>query len=408
MAIEQSCLRVLHSVETFLNVSENWIYPVVACVPGVDTRVACDRLANSDAFPFPRSRLIVSPPSWETALGAPRLFHACARRLGWRNAVAALQIRSWQPHVLHAHFGGKGWHALQLKTFVRVPLVTSFYGSDAWAGPQQLPAWRDRYRTLFAQGSAFFVEGPAMRTRLINLGCPAGKVIIQHIGVDLQILAFRQPCFASGLKVVLAGRFVEKKGLSDGLRACALARAKGADIRVTIIGGPLDTAGERIQAELRELAAGPELAGRVEFTGLIRREQLYARLRDHNVFLCASRHAADGDAEGGLPVVLIEAMALGLLCVGTRHCDIPELIDDKRTGYLADEGDCLAVAEILSSIPANPGLASAVALAGRRRVEEDFSLERQLAKMYGHYADVRARVTRRASLSQLVSGQHRI
>ena len=55
----------------------------------------------------------------------------------------------------------------------------------------------------------------------------------------------------------------------------------------------------------------------------------------HNVLICPSKHAPDGDAEGGLPFVITEAMALGLLCIGSRHCDIPEAVIDQVTGYLS-------------------------------------------------------------------------
>jgi hypothetical protein len=50
------------------------------------------------------------------------------------------------------------------------------------------------------------------------------------------------------------------------------------------------------------------------------------------VFLCPSRFGPGGDAEGGLPVELLEAMGMGLLCVGSRHCDIPEAIIAERPG----------------------------------------------------------------------------
>jgi colanic acid/amylovoran biosynthesis glycosyltransferase len=60
--------------------------------------------------------------------------------------------------------------------------------------------------------------------------------------------------------------------------------------------------------------------------------------KQHNVFLCPSKHATDADAEGGSPVVLPEAMAAGLICVGTNHCDILEVIINDQTRFLNKEG----------------------------------------------------------------------
>jgi colanic acid/amylovoran biosynthesis glycosyltransferase len=390
MVIKSSAVRVLHSVATFLNASENWIYPVVTRIPGVDTRVTCRSVANADVFSLSNPRLIVSPPPWHRGLGVPRFFNALAQRLGWHDSIAALRVLPWRPQVLHAHFGHRGWESLQLKALFRTPLVTSFYGFDAWILPRREPVWRERYRSLFAQGDAFFVEGSAMRQRLVDLGCPAAKVLVQRIGVDLNDLSFAEPSFAAGLRIALAGRFVEKKGLADGLRACALARTRGVDLRVTIIGDAPDDdpKGQQLKSELHALATGPELTGRVDFTGFIPRDELHKTLRTHNIFLCPSRHAADGDAEGGSPVVLTEAMALGLVCVGTRHCDIPEVIVDGQTGYLTDEGDRDALAETLARIDANPTGAVATARAARRHIEENFSLHKQLMQMHRRYAEL--------------------
>src|SRR5262249_31069615 len=147
-------------------------------------------------------------------------------------------------------------------------------------------------------------------------------------------LEFRAPFFSHGLKVAMVGRYTEKKGLPDGLRACALARRQGVEVDITVIGDAhaSDADGQRIKAELHAIAKNSELKGCVRFAGFLALDKMRAALREHNVFLCPSKRAADGDAEGGSPVVLTEAMALGLLCIGTRHCDIPELIRDGDTG----------------------------------------------------------------------------
>jgi colanic acid/amylovoran biosynthesis glycosyltransferase len=389
MATERS-IRVLHSVDEFLSQSENWIYPVVTGLDGVETRVMCRGVANQNAFDFPSSRVALSPPPWSDAAGIPRLINSLAFRLGWRDAAATVKLLPWRPQLLHAHFGMRGWLALQLKALFRVPLVTSFYGLDAWLVPVRDLAWLDRYQMLFSAGDMFLAEGHAMRERLITLGCPATKVLVQHIGIDIKALQFNPPSFEHGLRVALAGRYVEKKGFADGLRACAMARQQGVDVRVTVIGdAPAnDKRGQRIKTELLELASAPELAGCVAFPGFVPREKLHATLRSHNVFLCPSRHASDGDAEGGSPVVLTEAMALGLVCVGTRHCDIPELILDGRTGYLVSEGDCPAMAHALYSIAHNRPGAVTLAQNARLHVKANYSLETQLTRMREHYREL--------------------
>lgn len=373
-----------------LAVTENWVYPQVVGVPSVNSAVFCRATANLAAFPPGSAKLLASPPPRHQLLGVPWFLNALAGRAGWRDAGAELWARCWRPDLLHAHFGTRAWESLRLRRRLDVPMVTSFYGFDAWMMPVQHPVWLDHYRELFAEGSVFLVEGAAMRQRLIALGCPPEKIRIHRIGVDLTTLPYSGRDFSTGLRILMMGRFVEKKGLVDGLRACAFARARNVDLDVTVIGdaAPQSETGQRIKAELHELARQPGLAGRVTFAGLIPLDQARAALKTHNVLLCPSRHAADGDAEGGFPVVITEAMASGLFCIGTRHCDIPEIIRDHQTGRLCDEADTTAMGEILRSSPEDPATLVQLTKAGRRHVEAEFSLQLQMERLRAIYAQI--------------------
>jgi colanic acid/amylovoran biosynthesis glycosyltransferase len=390
MSTTQTTTRVLHSVDTYMHVSENWIYPQIIHVPGVESRVLCSTVSNLEAFPIEKRRLLVNPPMWNSVFGIPRVLNALGRRLGIGGGVSRLKMRLWRPHMIHAHFGTRGVDCLRLKQLLKSRLITSFYGYDAWMLPQREPVWLERYQHLFTTGDAFLVEGPAMCKRLIHLGCPIEKVQIHRIGVDLNTHPFTPKALSSPLRIVMVGRFVEKKGLIDGLHACLAARSYGVDLKVTVIGDALthDKAGGQIKDELVKLASAPELSGRVEFTGFLPMEQTNETMRAHEIFLCPSKHASNGDAEGGSPVVLTEAMALGLICVGTRHCDIPEVIVHGETGYLCGAGDVSEMAEILFSLARNPTNAMTLVMQGRKHVETHFSLETQLQKLSQIYGSL--------------------
>jgi colanic acid/amylovoran biosynthesis glycosyltransferase len=285
--------------------------------------------------------------------------------------------------MIHAHFGTCGANCLRLERLLKAPLVTSFYGYDAWRLPQAEPVWLERYQKLFSTGDAFLVEGPAMRNRLIHLGCPPEKVRVHRIGVDIAAFPFIPKSISVPLQIIMVGRFVEKKGFTDGLRACLLSRSRGVNLRITVIGDASkgDNAGSQIKGELAKLASVPELSGRVEFTGFLPMDRTREIMRAHQIFLCPSKHASDGDAEGGSPVVLAEAMAAGLLCIGTSHCDIPEVIVDGKTGYLCTEGDTSKMAEILCQLADDSTGVKALVEQGRKHIEEHFSLQTQLQKL---------------------------
>jgi colanic acid/amylovoran biosynthesis glycosyltransferase len=330
----------------------------------------------------------------------PKPFRAARRRLNYViRTIALRRARLWKPQVIHAHFGTTGWETLPLKTALAAPLITSFYGFDAWQLPTTDPEWRGRLLQLFAQGEMFLVEGPAFRQRLIDLGCSCNKIKIQKLGVEIGNLKYRHRVFGNSLRIAMVGRFVEKKGFVDGLVACAKASASGVNLSVTIIGDDDSRdspGGTQIREQLLAIAQLPEMANRVHFKGRLPHDETINVLANNDIFLCPSRHSTSGDAEGGLPVILIEAMAQGLLCIGSRHCDIPEAIIDGTTGFLFEEGDVEQLARLIERISRSPECAFPIVTAARRHVERNFNqsyLLPSLGKIYREIATRRTQLT---------------
>jgi colanic acid/amylovoran biosynthesis glycosyltransferase len=372
-------IRVAHAMELFLAVSENWIYPQVNNTPGTQPRIYCRRTENQAIFPLKNSWICTDPPDWSRNYNAARIINAVASRAGCARGYAYWQFKLWRPDLMHAHFGTFGWQMLGLKEMLGIPLVTSFYGFDAWLEPKRNPAWIERYSELFRQGDLFLVEGPAMRDRLITIGCPPDKIRIHRLGVNIGNLPFRERIFSGCLRVIMLARFVEKKGLLDGLAACARAAGLGANLSVTIVGdaAPDDHVGQEIKKGLQEMASRPPLAGRVKFTGFITPDQSRDLLNQHDIYLCPSKFSNLGDGEGGSPVGLTEAMALGLLCIGTRHCDIPQVIHSDETGILCESGDVEGLSKALLKVFQKPGYPVELTRLGRQHVENQFSVTTQ-------------------------------
>jgi len=387
-------MRVLHALDVCLPVSQNWIYPQIKQVAGVQPGVLCGRRSNPDLFPLDSIPVFQDPPPWTAALGLRRLASSLFFRLGRPTVLLAVSgLRKWSPDIIHAHFGTKGWGMLSIRKRLHIPLVTSFYGTDAWQFPESNPEWRERYKWLFAEGTCFLVEGPAMRNRLVQLGCPREKVEVIRLGIDVSTVPFEERDFRPPLRILMMARFVEKKGFLDGLEACARARRSGVSLKVRIVGDAADSepGAQEIKTRLAELAARPYLRGCVSFEGFVPPRQATAIMKDCDVFLCPSKHSKDGDAEGGSPVVLTEAMAAGLLCVGTRHCDIPEVIIDSQTGYLCDSGDICGLGSRLATVAKEPSQAQALTRRGRQHIEKLFSTDGEVAELKNIYARLATR-----------------
>jgi colanic acid/amylovoran biosynthesis glycosyltransferase len=380
-------MRVLHSVDVYLGVSENWIYPQITRVPGTETRVICGAVANREDFPIEEGRLRNRNPHWDSRNKGARLRSRLLRWSGVGDVITTRWICRWSPEVIHSHFGPRGWSDLGLKRSSGARMVTSFYGYDAWSIPETGPLWRERYGELFEHCDLVLVEGPAMQRKLVALGCPSDKVRIVRLGVDVASLAFRMRSFGGELRIAMVGRYVEKKGLVDGMRACAIARKGGVKLRLTIVGDAQgdDAKGQAIKRTLLEMAQQPELSGYVHFTGFLPLSATRTLLSQQDVLLCPSKQGSDGNAEGGSPVVLTEAMAMGLFCIGTKHCDIPEVIRDRQTGFLCDEGDVFGLAESLNRLAMNHVRLVDMTVAGRRHIENSFNLVAQLDGISASY-----------------------
>lgn len=162
--------------------------------------------------------------------------------------------------------------------------------------------------------------------------------------------------------VVAVGRLTGQKNLANLIRGCALS-GRG----LVLVGK-----GEKEQ-ELRTLAA--ELGVSVNFAGQMQNDQIAQMFSEHAIFAIPSLHE-------GLPKALIEAMACGLICVGSNIPGVTDLIADGETGYLINsfEPDDIAAALRRAFAERRVDLGQAA----RALIEQKFSLE--------HYAEREAHI----------------
>jgi glycosyltransferase involved in cell wall biosynthesis len=195
---------------------------------------------------------------------------------------------------------------------------------------------------LFADGTLFIVEGPAMEAHAKRVGCDGARLRVVPIGIDLRELELG-PARKEGTFVVLqAARFEEKKGVDLTIRAFAAARAALGDAELWLIGdGALKSSLEALVSDL-----GVEDA--VRFHGMVSYTEYQALSARANVCVQPSRTASDGDTEGGAPTVLLEMQAIGVPIVATRHADIPFVA--ARPEELVEEEDVDALAAAIVEI----------------------------------------------------------
>lgn len=382
-------VRVIHSIADWLPRTATWLYTEVKSLPGsVQSRVVCDQRTDVDAFGDLDIAVLTDEGSIRT------LWDKGLRRLGIRDFTGFLrgQLRAFDADVLHSHFGYTGWANRRCARAAGVGHVVSFYGFDIQQVPRSDHRWYHRYERLFDEVDLVLCEGPFMAGSLERLGCAADKIRVHHLGVPVDRIPFQLRRLTQGerLRVLLAGTFREKKGHVDALEAVAQLRQRGIGVQVTLVGEATGSAGDqREKSRIDAVIARHGLEDCVTRTGFLEHERLLAASYDHHVFVAPSVTAADGDSEGGAPVLLTEMAATGIVLVGTSHCDIPNVIQDGTTGYLVPERQPTQLADALARAVREDADWSRLARNARRRVECEFNAETQGVRLAALYESVR-------------------
>ena len=280
--------------------------------------------------------------------------------------------------VAHAHFGPVGNSFRFVKKLWKVPLLVTFHGYDFSSAPRESGA--NMYEKLFATVDAITVNSRYAGDVLEKLGCPAAKISQLNVGLNVAEFPFRERMIEPGgqIRICSVGRLVEKKGYEFSLRAVAKLRARQKKVRYEIIGdGPL-------KEQLQTLVRGLGIGGSVIFHGAQTSDFVRRTLTESHIFMLPSVTAADGDTEG-TPVSLMEAQALGMPVLSTRHAGIPEIVADGRAGFLVEEKDAEALAERLIFLAEHPENWPTLGWAGHWAMEQKHSLaqlNRDLAGLY--------------------------
>ncbi|CCJ85101.1 Colanic acid biosynthesis glycosyl transferase WcaL [Cronobacter dublinensis 582] len=305
----------------------------------------------------------------------------------------AAKLKYRATHTARGLFNARTWRALNMGRYGdearnlilsaicgRVPGTLKADVFIAHFGPAGVTAAKLRELGVLDGKIATVFHGIDVSHRevLKAMGCPQEKIAVSRMGVDMEKFSLRplkQP--GTPLEIISVARLTEKKGLHVAIEACRLLKGRGVDFRYNILGtGPWER-------RLHTLIEQYGLEDCVFMPGFKPSHEVKAMLDEADLFLLPSVTGVDGDMEG-IPVALMEAMAVGIPVVSTLHSGIPELIDAEKSGWLVPENDPQALAEKLQAFAGideqtlRPMLTRA-----REKVETEFNQQRIYRELAG-------------------------
>jgi glycosyltransferase involved in cell wall biosynthesis len=258
---------------------------------------------------------------------------------------------------LHTHFASTV--ALIVARTFPVTFSATFHGHGEFGDPAAFRLREKIHASLFSCAVS--------RHGLSQLMYVSGrsqwpKLELTPLGVDLAEFAprpFRSD--ASAFQIVSVGQLVPVKGQHVLIGAAAALASEGHDIVVRFVGDGSD------RSELEREVEACGLSRRVSFVGNVNQDDLRAIYRESDALVLPS-------FSEGLPVVLMEAMAMEIPCIATWVAGVPELIRDGANGLLVPPADEGSLAGAILRLMSDPDLSFKLGQEARRTVLDQYEL----------------------------------
>jgi glycosyltransferase involved in cell wall biosynthesis len=270
------------------------------------------------------------------------------------------------------------------------PVVVSCRGSAVLVRPHTPRGERERLKELlpsvFARAAAVHCVSESIRQDAERFGLERAKTWVIRSGVDS---SFFRPSphrrdGADGFRIASVGTLRWVKGFEYSLMALARLARDGCPAVLEIAGAEPVVSETAVPSDLERLRAAAEaldLDGRVWLRGGVSPAEVRRMMQRSDVLL-------QGSLSEGLPNAVLEAMACGLPVVATDVGGTSEAVRDGVEGFLVPARDAEAIATALAKLWRDPALRARMGVAGRARVEAEFTLERETREWMGFYASL--------------------
>jgi glycosyltransferase involved in cell wall biosynthesis len=208
------------------------------------------------------------------------------------------------------------------------------------------------------------------------------KIDVIHCGIDLDVFHARQANSTSDVfTLICVASLEEKKGHRYLIEACGQLLKNGLEFRCLLVGD-----GE-LRATLEASVEQQGLSKQITFLGRQPRQRVGELLAQSQVLILPSIITSRGKMEG-IPVALMEGMAMEMPVIATDISGVSELVENGVTGLLVPEKDATALAGAIQRLRDAPEVAIVLGQNGRRKVVQEFDLHRNTEDLSRRFLEI--------------------
>ena len=305
---------------------------------------------------------------------------ACIHRfiLDLKLAYFATILEKTDVELIHTHFATMGGIARRLSKILGLPYTLTAHAYDIYQNPDV-----DKLRKVMDDAESVVTISEYNKDYLMSEIAVSNRIDVIRCGIDLNNFHPHRKFNADGrLRILTVSRLVEKKGLEYLIKSIPVIIKDIPDLEFIIVGsGPLNDS-------LQQLVNPLNIDSYLKFKGDVSDSELFEYYNHADIFVLPCIIAENGDRDG-IPVSMMEAMAMEIPLVSTNISGIPELVKDDVSGIIIPPKDEKAISEALIKLLNNENLRNQMGKAGRQIILEKYNVEIECHKLMTMFRDVK-------------------
>lgn len=289
----------------------------------------------------------------------------------------AKQLEHTPVQLVHTHFAWLSTVAgIVISQLLDIPFTVTAHAYDIYSEENDLLT----LACHFAERIVTISEINRATILKMNPDLSPVKVEVLRCGIDLDFFhPLSERSDNKTIQITSVGSLLGKKGHEYLIRACSLLQSQKVDFQCVIVGRG------GLEQSLKNLIHEMGLGNKVILAGAHTQEWIRDRLSNSDLFVLACVTDGTGDQDG-IPVSMMEAMAMAVPVISTPVSGVPELVHNLETGLLVPERNVDGIAEAIRHLAENKFLRETITRNGLDLVHTEYDIAKnadRLSHLFG-------------------------